>query len=83
MIEEDFKDGKRAALKLVVGKYQVAQTLPSAHIGSQASGLFTFLLITENILEQAHFVFWIMLREMLQKLLSKLSIQFKQKHFKQ
>lgn len=57
MIEEDFKDGNCAALKLVVGKYQGAQTLPSAHVCSQASGIFAFLLISKNILEWAHFVF--------------------------
>jgi len=57
MIEEDFKDGKCAALKLAMGKYQVPQTLPSAHTGRQASVLFIFLLISKNILEQAHLVF--------------------------
>lgn len=64
-------------MKIVVGKYQVAQTLPSVHTGSQASGLFTFQLISKNILEQAPFVFWLVLTETLQKQLSKLSILFK------
>lgn len=56
MIEEDFEDGKCAARKLVMGKYQVAQTLPLVHVGSHAPALFTLLLISKNILEQAHFV---------------------------
>lgn len=72
MIEEDFRDGKYAALKAVVGKHQVAQTLPTAYIGSQASGLLTCLIITKNFLEQGHFMFWIIIAEILQKLLSKL-----------
>lgn len=57
MIEGDFKDGKCRVLKLVMSKYQVAQTLPSAHIGRQTSGLFMFLLTSKNMLEQAHVVF--------------------------
>lgn len=57
MIEEDFKDGKYAALKAVVGKHQVAQTLLSAYTGSQASRLLTCLLITKNTLEPVHFMF--------------------------
>lgn len=53
MIEDYFEDGKCAARKLVLSKYQVAQTLPLVYVSSQVSWFFTLLLISKNVLEQA------------------------------